>query len=752
NRQESSFLNEVSALPEQLHLCLAELTAPTTAVLVEERLQGRAEQLVTELVFAQTQGNPFFAEEMIDALRDRGQLTLQDGVWRAGRTLVQALHETNSLERVDDRWQLRINARLDAVTLGIPDTVHGLVLSRLDRLAEETRLTLKVASVIGRVFEIAVLAEAHPRSPDEDALRQQIEELESRDFARMEAPPPHPVYIFKHSITQEAIYQTLLESQRQVLHLAVGSALEHHAPSSIEQLAHHFMQADLTQPAVCVCALRYLDAAAWRAKRSYANETALAYFDRALSIETRWQWLAGKVGVLHILGQRLHEEATLAVLETEPEADRAIVAALWADYYEATSQFPEARANLEEAFAVYEARADWNGQAHMLSRIGEIALREGDIDEAEQHYRRALMLLPKPADDANVRAQVMLGLGIVMRQRGEYDDAFATLTQALDLYESQDDQPQVATALTRLGGVAFLRRDFGAALDLWQRALHIRRTIGDREAEGSSLLNIAQAYTSLGDYGAALPMLRHALDIQRSVGNRWWENAVWNALGIIALTVGDYVEAQRCISVAARLCISVGDEAGAAIMEFNLGQVERECGDYSAALNRLTRSRQWAHENADLEFEAQCLTESALTAQVAGMLDEAEQFANAALRLYETLEGKATMTTDLATLALVCLARQEIERACALTEVLLEIFDQSESHQIEYPQRDLYVASLVEAACGRQQSADFLLRRAHDLVLACAANISDEALRRSYLENVRVNRDVCQARKRSETV
>lgn len=783
NHQEDTFFGELAALPDQLHLHLVELSAPAIAALLEARLRDPVEALVVELVYAHTQGNPFYAEEMIDALRERGQIALQEDAWQVARGLIQALHENNCLERVHDRWRLRNGARLDAVTLGIPDTVHGLVLSRLDRLAEETRLTLKVAAVIGRSFETTVLASAHPNRLAQEALQRQIAEMEHRDFARLESPPPLSIYVFKHSITQEAVYQTLLESQRQELHQAVARALEQQTPLPIERLTHHFLQADSAQPDVRARALFYLDAAAGRAKRSYANETALAYYERALAFETRWQWLAGKAEVLHILGQRLQQEATLLALGevcSEIDAcDRAVVAELWADFHEATSQFAYAHADLEQALAIYKHRSDRAAQAHIRTRLGEIALMEGDSDAAEQHYRHALEMLqstdsaekltlsgdsseesagqlgfavsPTPKDEAAVRAQVLLGLGVVMRQRGEYDAAAATLGEALAIYTTQENQPEVATALTRLGGVAFLRRNFGDALDAWNRALSIRQSIGDREGEGSSLLNIAQVHTSMGDYGAALPLLRQALDIQRAVGNRWWENAVWNALGIVALAVGDYPEAQRCISIAFRLCVAVGDEAGAAIMEFNLGQVERECGNYQAALDRLERSRQWAHENDDPEFEAQCLTELALTAQAADLDTIAEQHANDALRLYVALDVKATTTTDLATLALLCLARRQIASALAYTDAMLKIHTQSEPHQIEYPQRDLYIAAMVNLAGGHDEHAALLLQRAYDLVQARAANISDETLRRSYLDNVRINRDVIAAVERAVT-
>lgn len=766
---ENAFFDALLNIPNQLHFTLGELSASAIVALAEERLHGPVEALLTDLIYTYTQGNPFFAEETLDALRDQGRIGLQGGVWRVTRPLLHALHEAGALERQDEQWRLRRNARLDAVTLGIPDTVQGLVLARLDSLSEETRLTLKVAAVIGRAFEPAVLHRAHPRRPPAEALQRQLDELKQRNFIYAESLVAEPTYIFRHSIAQEAICQTLLESQRRELHLAVGEALERHAPHAVERLAYHFLQADdnhsdVNRSDVRSKVIHYLDAAAGRAKRTFANETALAYFDRALSLETRWQWLMGKVEVYHMLGQRIQEEATLMVLEALPDSDRAHTLELWADFYEATSQLAQARAALQEALEHYEAQHSRMAQTRILSRIGEIALLEGDIDEAEQYYRQALELLStidgqslssvaeralssssSPSgqnDGAHLRAQALLGLGVVMRQRGHYDEAVTMLTEALVLYEQEGNQPEVATALTRLGGVAYLRRNFPEALAAWKKALAIRRAIGDREGEGSSLLNIAQVYTSMGDYGAALPLLHQALDIQRTVGNRWWENAVWNALGIIALTVGDYAEARRCLTTAERLSASVGDESGVAIAKFNLAQVERECGDYASAFERLEDARRWAHDNDDREFEAQCLTESALTAELAGEPERAEAFASAALRLYEELGIQALMTTDLATLALVHLARGELEAACTLVDTLLRIFEQSEVHQIEYPQRALYVAACVAAANHDQSLARSCLRRARELILKRAEKISDDELRRSYLENVRINQMV----------
>ena len=188
------------------------------------------------LIQAQAQGNPFFTEELLDALVDADYLLPVAGVWTLSPPLVEALRTANCLLRVgQDAWQLAADAPLSTLELGIPTTVQGAVLARLDRLPEEMKLTLKTASVIGRVFDFDLLAQAHPQPSQVAQLTAQLEALAQRDFARLEAERPRLRYIFKHNITQEVVYQTLLTDQRQDLHLAVANALENAEPERLRQ-------------------------------------------------------------------------------------------------------------------------------------------------------------------------------------------------------------------------------------------------------------------------------------------------------------------------------------------------------------------------------------------------------------------------------------------------------------------------------------------------------------------------------------
>src|SRR4029079_6821162 len=152
-------------------LNLDELSPQGVATLIEHRLGGRASPLALSLIQAETQGNPFFVEEVVDTLRESENLYRREDAecWLAER-MFNALQQADCLTRVDGHWELAPNASLSAVDLGVPASIQRVVLSRIDRLPEAHKLSLKVASVIGRTFALDLLLQTHPDRLSEAAL------------------------------------------------------------------------------------------------------------------------------------------------------------------------------------------------------------------------------------------------------------------------------------------------------------------------------------------------------------------------------------------------------------------------------------------------------------------------------------------------------------------------------------------------------------------------------------------------------
>jgi len=188
--------------PDAQRLQLEPLPAKDVTALAAQRLGVTSvPRLVAELIGEHAGGNPFFSEELAYALRDTGAITVSDGI-------------------------CQIAPGADLRVLSLPDTVQGVVLTRIDRLAPPQQLTLKVASVIGRSFAHRLLAEVHPIAADRPTLPDQLDRLQRRDLVLLEAPEPELAWMFKHVITRDVAYDLMLGAQRRWLHRAIAEWYE----------------------------------------------------------------------------------------------------------------------------------------------------------------------------------------------------------------------------------------------------------------------------------------------------------------------------------------------------------------------------------------------------------------------------------------------------------------------------------------------------------------------------------------------
>jgi hypothetical protein len=174
-----------------------------------------------------------------------------------------------------------VDARFaDVDDLILPDTLQAAITNRIDSLDPAQQLTLKVASVIGRIFAFRVLQAVHPIEADKPALYDCLETLTRLSLTLVESEAPDLAYVFKHALTQEVAYNLMLFSQRRQLHQAVAEWIEKNYEKNLEAyytiLAHHWSQAAETNEALrnthaLVKALQYLDKAGEQAAQNYAQ-------------------------------------------------------------------------------------------------------------------------------------------------------------------------------------------------------------------------------------------------------------------------------------------------------------------------------------------------------------------------------------------------------------------------------------------------------------------------------------------------
>lgn len=213
---------------------------------------------ISDLIVEKAEGHPFFSEELAYALRDAHLIKIENG-------------------------ECTLNASMDEIESIIPNTVEGVITSRIDLLTPQQQLTLKVASVIGRVFALRVLREIHPIDSDRPLLEEHLLRLQQLDLTPLDTPSPDLAYIFKHIITQQVAYNLMLFAQRKQLHRNVA---EWHERAYHEELspyypllAHHYTHAE-----DYVKATQYLAKAGEQALLKFANQEAVGFLSEALRL------------------------------------------------------------------------------------------------------------------------------------------------------------------------------------------------------------------------------------------------------------------------------------------------------------------------------------------------------------------------------------------------------------------------------------------------------------------------------------
>jgi class 3 adenylate cyclase/tetratricopeptide (TPR) repeat protein len=194
---------------------------------------------LSEMVIDKAEGNPFFAEELARAIRDR--------------------HDPGA-------------------GADVPDTIQDVLMARIDGLPDEARRLLQLASVIGREFSPRLL---EPLWGEPFLLDPNLAELKRREFIYERTGAEEPVYVFAHALTHEVAYDSLLVSTRRALHEAVGRTLERlyadRVDEVLDRLAHHYSRTERSGKAV-----EYLSRFAERAVQGYAHAEAARALEEAL--------------------------------------------------------------------------------------------------------------------------------------------------------------------------------------------------------------------------------------------------------------------------------------------------------------------------------------------------------------------------------------------------------------------------------------------------------------------------------------
>ncbi|MGI8916515.1 MAG: ATP-binding protein, partial [Chloroflexota bacterium] len=521
-------------------LPLHELTPPQSRRLVEALLQIEALPAATKgLILQQTQGNPFFVEEVVRSLIDSGAVYQEGEVWRA-RPGVEALQ--------------------------VPDSVQSVILCRVDRLAQDVRQVLQSAAVIGRLFRRRLLAQV---TRQEQELERALWELEDRALIYEERAIPEAEYSFQHFLTQQSVYQNILRRRRAVFHREVAEAMEELYRYSLddycEQLAHHYDQAGVGEKAVA-----YLLQAGEKARRAYLNDEAIRFFRRALerlqdsdlgAAHTDWQVAALRgLGTLYLGIGNLDEADTALRRAIALGKEHGLPASTLVHLYHWLGevlfwqgQMSEERIALGEAgLALVGADAQSVEAAIMNAMLAFSYQNQGNIDKWNELCARNAAFLQRLPYSEPLRACYA---HIIQFYSGRKDLAEAerwvrTLEQ---LAEREHDRRALGGAQQYMGMIAINRGNLAAALSHLHRALERYTSIDDVKHGSQACMIVGNLSLQGGDLTTAEEYLLRALDQLQTIGYKRFLLFTYRSLATLALCQGAPERARAAASRAQQL-------------------------------------------------------------------------------------------------------------------------------------------------------------------------------------------------------
>lgn len=480
----------VAAHAEIIHL--DELSPEACRELVAQRfVPGDSSEELAREIIRRAGGHPLFIRELFDALIDRGVLVAQP-------------------PDTENAGRLRI-ARQEK--LGVPDTVEALIATRIDRLPPPERRTLLAASVLGR--ELSPRAAAALAG---DGAEEHLASLARHGFLR-DTPSG---FAFKNDMAMTVAYRLIPPTERRSLHRSAATAIAEtgYRPGQDDPvIARHL---ELSGDALGA-ARRYL-AAAHHAAAIGGNADALRQLGRALKLTPRAQPAllldihTLRADMYHRLAKRpeqlreIHRACRLAESLGQPQAIASALSRLATFYLEA-GKLAQAKKSAEQALDVAQQANDTAAAAEVLRIFAQIALGEGDAQDALDRVEKALALCGDSPESHLARAKILNAKGGCLWKMGRLAEAIETYAESLVIFRVLKLPRQEAKALNNMGVVFANLGEPEDALAHYKSSLKIDQSLGDRQSFALKLANIGQTYADLGDLERAERYLGKALEI-----------------------------------------------------------------------------------------------------------------------------------------------------------------------------------------------------------------------------------------------
>ena len=642
--------------------------------LAEIVLGGPASPDLVELTLSRSEGNPYFAEQIIHYLKEENLLEISNNGWkqvRRGRSLV------------------------------LPGDISALLVARLDQLVQEVKAVVQTASVLGREFEVRVLVQM--LGPDATETEHHISDAEK---AAIWFPLRELRYIFHHALLRDSAYSMQMRARRQELHVLALGALEkiHKAEKEnhYAEFAYHAENGDMREKAQ-----RYYTLAGRVSSGLYQNSQAVDYFTRALAytpfddLETQFDLVAERVELFSRMGKRDLQLKDLSSLEqladglNDPERTAKMIM-LHSSYHFFIGEYREAIEFAKRAETAPESLRDTRLAFYTQGVWATALLRLGMMNEAMLRAR-SILERARALNKQDEECRILNVMGLIAKEQKESSPAGQYFVDALALAREVKNRDVEAKALNNLAmAEGSLNGNFALARRYYEESYSISQAIGNRNGESVSLGNLGYITGMQGNFNAAISYHEKSLKVAREIGDPYQEIYTLINMSAVDCIQSNAKSARMNAQQAAELAQKVSDRSGVAWAMLYLG--------HACLLQDLTEPAQNAFQES--------------------------------LRIREELDQPSLSMEPLAGLVAVGLAMDDLELSSLSAEKILDFLDADfPLDSVDEPIRVYYICYQYLEKKKDPRSAK-ILRQAKNLLEAQASKFSNEGDRQSYVENI----------------
>jgi class 3 adenylate cyclase/tetratricopeptide (TPR) repeat protein len=539
---------------------------------------------VLRVIWDKAEGNPLFVEEIATSLLERGIV---------GRG-------------TDVRW-----AR--GAVVDIPPTIQDIIRARIDRLGEPVKRTVQNAAVIGREFGLRLLTRISEAAPD---VEHSVDTLKRLEFIHETRFFPELEFIFKHAVTKDVTYDSLLVQRRKEVHGAIGRAIEELYADRLDEhaalLAYHYARSDHADKA-----LTYAVLAGDRAARMYANTEAKTFYEEALAITRR--------RAASPAADRAHVDAILklaAVGMTRQDIERDL-------------------ANLEQARALTERLGDEGRLAQVLYWRGRLQYVSGDSAGALACATESLAIADRLADDGLAAPPVNL-MGRIYALRAEFPKSGQLLERSVEQMRRLGNKSEESTAAGLAGWVLGWTGEFARAVPYADQGIRLAQEIQNPFAEAAALLYRGLIHDARGAWPEAIADFARARTVAERVGDRFRAYLAEFSEGQAHTMAGDPARGRTLLEESLTRAQQIGTKFFLAGLKTALANCLIALGELDAVPTLCREAIQIAQETGDRFFGAlahRTLAE-ALCALTPPDLAGAERALEEAIRIQEEIGAR----------------------------------------------------------------------------------------------------------------